>query len=1072
MEYWLKKFFTSGVFNGDLQVTESSGMTLEVGSGYTNADGKVKFWNAPFNVTLDAANSTYPRIDTIVIRRDNVNRTITCEKVTGQYSGDTPQPTAPTRNGEIYELVIAQISVAAGATGITQADITDTRPDPNLCGYIVGTVTEMDFSQFTAQFESYFTQFKAQHEHEWSVWEQTQVAAYAAWFANVQAQQIADKADWDQWYADLQEELHMLPPDSAEYLQVQIDEIRENGTTGSIFHVTTINSELEGKTVTVSCGTEVRTATFDENLECSVVGFKSVGAVTITSTDGIQTATSIVNIDYYSKYEVPIAFWSATVNIQGDDNLKGATITVKDSDDLTVATIVLNVITGQGVFNAQKADTYTFNYTVSGTSYSESLAVTEETTYSLSLSAGFDWQTWVTEGGLDPTDYEDLDELLEDETALRRLFTVHASTDYMCTVVDVNADLEKIIYNDLCAKWINLRDYALDNMAANSAIKAVMDEADKYGYGEWALVGQVPRMSSNTAPYGVASASDTLSGYDAYKAFDGDDSTYWHSNNSVDAHVLQYTFVEPVKVSQFGFKSRNLLGRVPTSIELQGSNTPNNGASFVSIKTVVPSSVENELQIFNVSENDTAYLGYRIILRMARAEYVDVISLQFYAWAPKGNVPIMTANTAPYGEAIKSTEYNSTYAAYSAFNDSAYGWTPATSDTLGNCYVGYKFVNPICVKKMMIFTPTAGTTTRISAFKLQGSNSGNSNDWTDLLTVTNKVNGLDYYEVDNNNYYMYLRVLITAGATIASTAIIIQSLQFYGRELKVSVPKMDTNTTPYGEAYSSAQVTNYPAFQCFDGDDSTSGSFTNAVNNFISYKFRHPVKLKKARIVFPSANTDKYTIKGSNDRTTWESVSNEFTGGATQVVDTFGDAYKYFAVMETTKVTGNYYCSFNTIQFYGLDYSEREFETGVTKKWLYDHGLFLDGQSWANDATWASAVSKVGSPVDIGDGVRIQNTAGGNDTVTLVATNNAVDFTPYSLLRMRKNIGTNTNVGVSVASINTQAYISVASTINGSGLKLIRLDVSTSKTNLGSNSIANVTETSNNIADVLELWLE
>ena len=158
-ESWLKKFFTSGVFTGELQVLASSGMTVNVGTGYANVDGKVRIWNSTTPLTLEPANSTYPRIDTIVITRDNTNRQIILEAITGQYSGNNPVPTAPVRNAEIYQMVLAQIYVGNSVTEITQANITDTRTDTTLCGIVTGTVTEMDFSQFVAQFEAYYQEF-------------------------------------------------------------------------------------------------------------------------------------------------------------------------------------------------------------------------------------------------------------------------------------------------------------------------------------------------------------------------------------------------------------------------------------------------------------------------------------------------------------------------------------------------------------------------------------------------------------------------------------------------------------------------------------------------------------------------------------------------------------------------------------------------------------------------------------------------------------------------------------------------------------------------------------------------
>ena len=38
-----KEVFTTGVFEGDLQVKATTGMGVSVGSGYCNVDGKVKF---------------------------------------------------------------------------------------------------------------------------------------------------------------------------------------------------------------------------------------------------------------------------------------------------------------------------------------------------------------------------------------------------------------------------------------------------------------------------------------------------------------------------------------------------------------------------------------------------------------------------------------------------------------------------------------------------------------------------------------------------------------------------------------------------------------------------------------------------------------------------------------------------------------------------------------------------------------------------------------------------------------------------------------------------------------------
>lgn len=153
---WLRKFFTNGVFANELQVNASSGMGVTVGTGYVNINGKVRLFNTATSLTLATAGSTYPRIDTIVVECNYTDRKITLKAVTGAYSGDTPTATAPVRTAMAYQLVLAEIYVAAGATSITQSNITDKRTDTSVCGIVAGTVKGMDISQVVAQMESSF----------------------------------------------------------------------------------------------------------------------------------------------------------------------------------------------------------------------------------------------------------------------------------------------------------------------------------------------------------------------------------------------------------------------------------------------------------------------------------------------------------------------------------------------------------------------------------------------------------------------------------------------------------------------------------------------------------------------------------------------------------------------------------------------------------------------------------------------------------------------------------------------------------------------------------------------------
>lgn len=182
---WLKKFFTTGVFVGDLQVTADSGMNVTVGTGYCNINGKVGMYDEAVTLTVSTANASYPRIDTVVVERNDTDRDFYIKIITGA-ANQSPTAVAPVRTDTIYQIVLAQIRVNAGATSITQSNITDKRADTSVCGYVASTVDEIDFSQIQAQFDAYMEEYKASFESENSDWESTQKAAFDAWYAALQ----------------------------------------------------------------------------------------------------------------------------------------------------------------------------------------------------------------------------------------------------------------------------------------------------------------------------------------------------------------------------------------------------------------------------------------------------------------------------------------------------------------------------------------------------------------------------------------------------------------------------------------------------------------------------------------------------------------------------------------------------------------------------------------------------------------------------------------------------------------------------------------------------------------------
>lgn len=245
-EKWLKKFFTSGVFYGDLQVTANDDMTVTSASGYANVDGKVRLFSYEENLIIETAHATYDRIDTIVIERNDEERQITRKVVKGGYSSN-PEPIAPVRADGVYQLVLAEIYVAAGATSIAQSNITDKRPDTTVCGYVVCPIDNFDFSQFATQCEAYLKEFKQTADTDWTSWATQEKTSMEQWEADSKSDfetwQTDRTSAFSTWFAGLQD---VLDKDTAAHLLNLINKTRDGILQGAQ-NKTTV---YDGNTVT------------------------------------------------------------------------------------------------------------------------------------------------------------------------------------------------------------------------------------------------------------------------------------------------------------------------------------------------------------------------------------------------------------------------------------------------------------------------------------------------------------------------------------------------------------------------------------------------------------------------------------------------------------------------------------------------------------------------------------------------------------------------------------------------------------------------------------------------------
>ena len=164
---YFANFIGNGVFGGksnELMVEQktTADMSIKVLSGQGWINGYWYHNNDELSLAIDIADGVLNRIDIVVLRWDNVNRVI---RLAIKKGAPASNPAAPSlqRDADYYELKLAQIYVKAGATKITQADITDTRLDTSACGLVQGVIQQFDTTEFGKQIDSFIENFEAEN---------------------------------------------------------------------------------------------------------------------------------------------------------------------------------------------------------------------------------------------------------------------------------------------------------------------------------------------------------------------------------------------------------------------------------------------------------------------------------------------------------------------------------------------------------------------------------------------------------------------------------------------------------------------------------------------------------------------------------------------------------------------------------------------------------------------------------------------------------------------------------------------------------------------------------------------
>jgi hypothetical protein len=127
---WVGQGVVRGISNEFAVSQRGAGanMSVDVAAGRCVVQGIQGNSGGVKNLTVTTADATNPRKDRVVFRLDTSTTPPTYDvRVVTGVAAPVPTPPALTRAGSVYEVSLAQIAVAAGATSIVTANVTDER---------------------------------------------------------------------------------------------------------------------------------------------------------------------------------------------------------------------------------------------------------------------------------------------------------------------------------------------------------------------------------------------------------------------------------------------------------------------------------------------------------------------------------------------------------------------------------------------------------------------------------------------------------------------------------------------------------------------------------------------------------------------------------------------------------------------------------------------------------------------------------------------------------------------------------------------------------------------------------
>ena len=169
----IAKLLTDGILpnpSTNLHVEAGSGMNVVVNPGFAICAGGLKLEENQRTLAIQAADSNYDRIDTVVLRwNDNDSERICDLYIVEGIPAASPLRPELTRTESIWELGLADLFVNKNSSAISNQRITDTRYETARCG-IISAISEFDTTTLYQQVQADLAGFKASEQADFITW--------------------------------------------------------------------------------------------------------------------------------------------------------------------------------------------------------------------------------------------------------------------------------------------------------------------------------------------------------------------------------------------------------------------------------------------------------------------------------------------------------------------------------------------------------------------------------------------------------------------------------------------------------------------------------------------------------------------------------------------------------------------------------------------------------------------------------------------------------------------------------------------------------------------------------------